>query len=248
MNRFLEGLAIAALTAATAAITAGCSTEAYCFQCDVTTKTGGSSGTPDGGGGHAGGVDLGNGGNHAGGKGGGGIQFGGQTSCDNTQTDAKNCGACGNVCALPNANASCVAGVCTFVCQSGHFDQDGDIKKTDSDGCEYACNKTSDKELCNGLDDNCDHQIDEGGVCNDALNCGAFGMACLYPDANGACVDGKCQPTDCKPGFHPDPKKTLPNCDYPCNTTNGGKCQIAVCGDGFVDAQSGSHHEDCDGG
>ncbi|MFH1682282.1 MAG: hypothetical protein ABIA37_00645 [Candidatus Woesearchaeota archaeon] len=45
-------------------------------------------------------------------------------------------------------------------------------------------------ETCNGLDDNCDNQTDEGMVCNDNLNCGAFGILC---EANQNCVNATCE-------------------------------------------------------
>jgi len=45
-------------------------------------------------------------------------------------------------------------------------------------------------ELCDGLDNNCDANTDEGGVCNgnDLNNCGSFGAVC----AGDACISGVC--------------------------------------------------------
>lgn len=51
----------------------------------------------------------------------------------NVQEDAKNCGACGKVCALPHSNPSCAMGICQTECSSpGWADCNGIL----SDGCE----------------------------------------------------------------------------------------------------------------
>ena len=46
--------------------------------------------------------------------------------CTNLRTDPKNCGACGNVCSLPNATAFCSSGLCWVeTCNFGWGDCDG---------------------------------------------------------------------------------------------------------------------------
>ena len=51
----------------------------------------------------------------------------------NTNTSVTNCGACGNVCAFPNAVAGCSAGGCIIVsCNAGYADCDGNV----ANGCE----------------------------------------------------------------------------------------------------------------
>ncbi|MFO0602792.1 MAG: MXAN_6577-like cysteine-rich protein [Polyangiales bacterium] len=78
-------------------------------------------------------------------------------------TDARNCGACGRACALPNATAGCAAGACTVAsCGGGYADCDG----LAADGCE-------------------------ANTRSDPANCGACGMACRAGAAcsNGRCVD-----------------------------------------------------------
>lgn len=72
-------------------------------------------------------------------------------------TDVDHCGTCSTSCRRPNALASCAAGQCGFTCLAGYYDLDGDP----ANGCEYACNKTSNTDLpdlafvdanCDGLD------------------------------------------------------------------------------------------------
>ena len=76
-------------------------------------------------------------------------------------TDVHNCGACGHDCftGAVHSSWSCANTTCTFSgCQTGFYDLDGDEK------CEYACTFVSAQEACNGTDDNCNGQIDEGVV------------------------------------------------------------------------------------
>lgn len=74
-----------------------------------------------------------------------------------TATNAMNCGRCGNSCMRPNSTATCVAGMCQFQCAAGFIDLNNDP----SDGCEYACTRTSSTDLpdlaftdanCDGID------------------------------------------------------------------------------------------------
>lgn len=55
--------------------------------------------------------------------------------CVDVQTDPNNCGACSKVCAAgPHATSACNGGVCSFTCDSGYVDCDGNP----SNGCEPA--------------------------------------------------------------------------------------------------------------
>jgi len=48
-------------------------------------------------------------------------------------TDIENCGSCGNLCIIPNANAQCISGSCVFIsCTEGFADANNNI----NDGCE----------------------------------------------------------------------------------------------------------------
>lgn len=86
--------------------------------------------------------------------------------------DPKNCGGCGvngNNCVFANATGKCVADngatKCTTAnthcqidtCDPGWWDADGNA----ANGCEYQCTQTNGgKEICDGLDNDCDNLID----------------------------------------------------------------------------------------
>ena len=74
------------------------------------------------------------------------------------QVDVLNCGSCGHSCLVdtPNSVQACSGGTCQFGgCAAGFHDLDGNGQ------CEYACTFRSAQESCNGVDDDCDGQIDE---------------------------------------------------------------------------------------
>jgi hypothetical protein len=78
--------------------------------------------------------------------------------------DPENCGACGWVCELENANPKCEDGTCMIDwCVEGAFDVDHDP----SNGCEYACtfelpNESEENGTCfDGIDNDCDGRMDE---------------------------------------------------------------------------------------
>ncbi|MBU1412492.1 SUMF1/EgtB/PvdO family nonheme iron enzyme, partial [Myxococcota bacterium] len=127
----------------------------------------------------------------------------------NLNTDILNCGMCGNSCfANVSAHASvssCSTGACVYTCNAGYYDDDGDLANPAGNGCEYACEATlpAGSEDCNGLDDDCDGDIDEvsdlippplsycktGGACGSSVSslCQDFGgstlWVCQYPTA-----------------------------------------------------------------
>ena len=73
--------------------------------------------------------------------------------------DPKNCGTCGNDCNAGggNGNWGCSNGGCVFNgCKPGFIECGGT-----ANDCETACTPGG-SEQCNGVDDDCDCQVDEG--------------------------------------------------------------------------------------
>lgn len=78
------------------------------------------------------------------------------------QTDANNCGTCGNKCSdlYPNSVGACMGATCSFAgCQPGYYNLDG----IEANGCEYACTPMG-AETCNGKDDDCNGTPDDGAL------------------------------------------------------------------------------------
>jgi len=140
----------------------------------------------------------------------------------NKQTDIQNCGACGTVCqptsktcifttntttsgvpctmdsqcpggsCVINSQPRCSTGNCSFQCNAGFKDFD----TMPANGCEYRCFVTGLTEECDGIDNDCDGNTDEGltapPIClskagsecgtNTVATCtGAGGWVCNYP-------------------------------------------------------------------
>lgn len=159
------------------------------------------------------------------------------------QVDVNNCGGCGNVCSYPNGNAKCQAGQCSLVsCKPGYRD---DPSVADQD-CLYECDYAG-QEICNGRDDDCDKQTDEGliapsvscrtaGVCSGTpvqLACqGTNGWGCDYSGKSGyQAVETICDDVDndCN-GVVDDPYASL----------KGQPCTVAGTGDAVACHTSGT--------
>ena len=161
-------------------------------------------------------------------------------------TDVTNCGGCNVSCPqLAGANSfatGCVAGACVFACHTsqGFHDLNGDVAQGSAgDGCEYNCLLSNGGvEACgDGLDNNCDGQIDEGFDMNtDPQNCGTCGVSCAantpFQATSNGCAGGSCVFV-CQAGQH-DADGDLAlgvagtGCEYACATSNGG---VEACDD-----------------
>ena len=145
------------------------------------------------------------------------------TNQPDKQTDPRNCGSCGNDCAASavHANFTCVAGACTFQgCATGYYDLNGDKR------CEYPCVFVSAQELCNGNDDDCDGQTDEGVLApSPAQVCGVSPTAtrteCSAPAVTVACTGGQWRCTFPAGVCSPTCKDAAEVCDGLDNNCNG---------------------------
>jgi hypothetical protein len=141
------------------------------------------------------------------------------------QNDIRNCGACGNDCnALPgHAIFTCTAGTCQPTgCEPGYVNCDGSAAT-----CERSCTFTSSTEQCDGVDNNCNCQIDEAVTAPSAtqvcdVSPGASDPACT--NVTVACSAGtwRCTfPTGYCTGAAPDYCSSADLCDGRDNNCNG---------------------------
>lgn len=221
MKRNLEwGVSSLAVLVAILAGTSGCNTDAFCFGCNDSNPTGGTAGSGNGSSGGMGGM---------GGEGGGIIittGSGGNGGCmADIMSDPQNCGACGNVCSLPNAFPVCTAGFCLIdTCAAGFIDLDQQVVN----GCEYKCTQSNGgMEICDLLDNDCNGDTDElTDLQSDQFNCGACNNVCQFTNASATCVDGKCTLEQCLVGYNDVNGDATDGCEYACTPTNGG---VEVC-------------------
>lgn len=179
-------------------------------------------------------------------------------------TDPENCGGCGNRCNPRNAVGACESpdgtvenAVCVIeACDEGYWDINGEV----DDGCEYECSRcerteggcepgftcctVSGDETCNGMDDNCDGDVDEGNP-GGGEPCGTDEGLCEYGIIQ--CIDGVHL---CEGGVQPDEEECDGednDCDgdideddpgggSPCGT-DAGLCTAGIehCVDGAID-------------
>ncbi|MFH0901407.1 MAG: MopE-related protein, partial [Pseudomonadota bacterium] len=128
-------------------------------------------------------------------------------------SDPSNCGQCGNRCAFANATAACVAGSCAMTaCVAGYHD----INDDPADGCEYAC-LAQGSETCNGQDDDCDGEVDDGfAKLTDVDHCGSCDP-CSVAGAVPECNQGVCDIASCLPGFVDLDGDAANGCEYACS-------------------------------
>ncbi len=105
-------------------------------------------------------------------------------------SDPNNCGACGKVCNFMSLHqfGGCSAGSCASTgCMPGFIDIDGQA----ANGCEYSCVPTvPPTEICDGRDNDCDGQIDNGltppaALCSDKGVCSGVTIPIVCTGADG---------------------------------------------------------------
>ncbi len=156
-----------------------------------------------------------------------------------TQTDPQNCGSCGNVCNLPHANAACSAGGCVIgSCQAGYHDNNGIA----ADGCEFGPCFISGVEVCDGVDNDCDGNVDEDvgtppAICATQGECagtvascqGAGGWVCNYGSTVSTDGMGNIIPETSCDGLDNDCNGTIddhqPNKGQACDDGKLGACK-----------------------
>jgi hypothetical protein len=131
----------------------------------------------------------------------------------------------------------------------GRFFDDGGIDDRDGgtrvdagfdrrDGGDGGCGT---EEICNGADDDCDGEPDNGfNLESDPANCGRCGNACARPGSSGTCEEGECV-YGCLPNRHDNDGDPLNGCEYACVVTNGG---VEICDDLDNDCDGNSLNDD----
>ena len=157
------------------------------------------------------------------------------TGCEAaTGSDADNCGSCGVVCESPNPAkvGICIGGSCAYqVCPVAMWNLDGEP----GNGCECV---VSGEETCNGIDDNCNGQLDEGfNLLADMSNCGQCGQECIAGShvAEVSCIQGQCLVVECEDDF----------LDQNSAADDGCEVEVLFAGEIWVDAaNSGDQAQD----
>jgi|GEM_PF-2506918 len=142
--------------------------------------------------------------------------------CTDVSDDVNNCGACDNVCDLPNVDQhDCVASACTIVSCDTDFD---DCDATDATGCE--ADLLTDRDNCGSCGTACAaDEICDAGSC---VGCPAGEVVC-----GNSCIDTDTNPAHCGA------------CDAACDLANvdqhgcvGGVCTVVNCDAGYGDCDA----------
>ncbi len=132
-----------------------------------------------------------------------------------TGNDPANCGACKNICALPNASAACSGGACTVAMCAPPF---ADCDLMAADGCEVDLN-------------------------TDTANCGACGHVCSLANAAASCSNGACAIATCNAGFADCDGNPANGCEVNLGTSvaNCGSCGAACSNNNGAPSCTGGH-------
>nr|MBK7066715.1 hypothetical protein [Deltaproteobacteria bacterium] len=148
-----------------------------------------------------------------------------------TLTSTSHCGGCGVACpARAHASNACAMGACTFTCDAGFADCDGDA----ANGCEVELAVTT-------------------------SHCGACGTACSAANGVAGCAAGACTVASCDTGFGDCDGMAANGCEVntrssaahcgrcggacpaPANgaaVCTAGVCTLGACSEGFADCNA----------
>ncbi|MHC4815654.1 MAG: MopE-related protein, partial [Planctomycetota bacterium] len=125
---------------------------------------------------------------------------------------------------------------------------DGGEADIQADGIKLDTNCTpSGAEVCDGLDNDCNGQVDDvpsSVVATDVDHCGTCNNPCSYQNAFAKCVQGTCEMDQCAPGYYDNNSNTADGCEYQCLLSNNGKEECPATDPGC--ACDGADN-DCDG-
>ncbi len=128
-------------------------------------------------------------------------------ACIDTTSSVDHCGGCNDPCPTPqNTVVTCASSTCEFACESGWIDTDADT----SNGCE--CTQTNGgTEICDGVDNDCDGDVDEG--CDEDGD--GYCAETATVESGATCQAGDCDDTDAtiNPGAAPACDGVDNNCD-----------------------------------
>jgi hypothetical protein len=155
-------------------------------------------------------------------------------TCVDTTSSVDHCGACDSPCpTLANATASCDSGSCTYTCDAGYSDVNGDLSDpANSDGCEANCTITNNgEEACDAVDNDCDGEVDED-FGNKGDSCTAGQGICERTGTYVCTSDGTATECSATAG-QPDATETCDGADNDCDGTVDNGCDDD--GDGYCD-------------
>lgn len=173
--------------------------------------------------------------------------------CETPLNTTANCGACGAICNLPNANESCTNGACAVNSCTAYY---GDCDGLSTNGCETDWRTSTPN--CGGCGNACRAGlVCQNGNCRDAVqncptgwgdcnatpgdgvrgdgcetdlhsptNCGACGAACSLSNATARCPAGVCEVASCTMGRGNCNNVASDGCETDLNTslTHCGAC------------------------
>jgi hypothetical protein len=168
----------------------------------------------------------------------------------NTNTDAGNCGFCGNVCPSgPHSTAACVNGGCVLNCDPGYDNCDNnpstgcevhsDVDTANCGSCGHGCVIPNGAAACQGGMclvatcntgfANCDMNPANGCEVNttsNPANCGGCGMGCTIPNGVAGCAGSMCTVGSCAQGYDDCDHQVANGCEVHTgvDTANCGTC------------------------